>query len=220
MTLLFDGQAQLARSRAALTVFATTLALACTPQGDPAVGSAGLSDDFERSSVGELWKNTGGPWEIREGALHVRGARNRPLWLRRVLPRDVRIEFTAKSMSEEGDIKFEIFGDGVSRAEGERYTATSYVVIMGGWDNSSNIIARLNEHGADRVVGRRQRVELGREYQFKVERVGSVITVFVDGEELVKMDDPHALEGRGHDHFAFNNWESDLWFDNLVITPL
>ena len=194
--------------------------LACTPQGDPAVGSDGLRDDFERSAVGELWKNTGGPWEIREGALHIRGARNRPLWLRRVLPRDVRIEFTAKSMSEEGDIKFEVFGDGVSRAEAERYTATSYVVIFGGWDNSSNVIARLNEHGADRVTGRRQRVEPGREYQFKVERVGSVITVFVDGVELVKMDDAHPLEGRGHDHFAFNNWESDLWYDNLVITAL
>jgi len=34
------------------------------------------------------------------------------------------------------------------------------------------------------------------------------------------MEDDEPLEGRGHDHFAFNNWQSDLWFDNLEITPL
>jgi len=34
------------------------------------------------------------------------------------------------------------------------------------------------------------------------------------------MSDPNPLQGRGHDHFGFNNWQSDLWFDNLKITPL
>jgi hypothetical protein len=34
------------------------------------------------------------------------------------------------------------------------------------------------------------------------------------------MDDPNPLEGRGHDHFAFNDWEANLSFDNLRITPL
>jgi hypothetical protein len=34
------------------------------------------------------------------------------------------------------------------------------------------------------------------------------------------MNDREPLSGRGHDHFAFNNWDSDLWFDNLRITPL
>ena len=42
----------------------------------------------------------------------------------------------------------------------------------------------------------------------------------VDDEELASMEDDEPLEGRGHDHFAFNNWQSDLWFDNLEITPL
>jgi len=28
------------------------------------------------------------------------------------------------------------------------------------------------------------------------------------------------LEGAGHEYFALNNWETDTWFDNLVITPL
>jgi hypothetical protein len=34
------------------------------------------------------------------------------------------------------------------------------------------------------------------------------------------MNDPEPLEGPGHDHFAFNDWEAELWFDNLHIQPL
>ncbi|HJL04166.1 MAG TPA: DUF1080 domain-containing protein [Polyangiaceae bacterium LLY-WYZ-15_(1-7)] len=203
-----------------LIVLAALAALACTPQGDPAVPSEGYSDDFERDRLGDDWNNTGGPWEIRDGWLHVRGARNRPLWLRRVLPRDVRVEFDVKSMSDEGDIKVEVFGDGSSRATSESYTATSYVIIMGGWGNSTNIIARMDEHGADRAVGPRRPVEPGRVYHFRIEREGDRITAWVDDEELASMEDDEPLEGRGHDHFAFNNWQSDLWFDNLEITPL
>ena len=193
---------------------------ACTPQGDPAIGSDGFSDDFERSQLGELWHNTGGPYQIRDGQLRVRGARNKPLWLRRVLPRDVRIEVDVKSTSEDGDIKLEVFGDGVSKAESESYTATSYVIIFGGWGNSTNVLARMDEHGADRVVGRPLRVEAGRTYRLKVERRANTITFWIDDQEIASMEDSEPLEGRGHDHFAFNNWQSDLWFDNLRITPL
>ena len=110
--------------------------MGCTPQGDPAIGDTPFTDDFERTQIGDAWNNTGGPWSIREGQLYVRGARNRPLWLRRVLPRNVRIEFDARSESAAGDIKVEIFGDGSSRAVAESYEATSYVIIFGGWNNS------------------------------------------------------------------------------------
>ncbi len=193
---------------------------ACTPQGDPAIGSEGYADDFERDRLGDDWNNTGGPWEIRDGWLHVRGARNRPLWLRRVLPRNVRVEFDAKSTTPDGDIKVEVFGDGTSRAETASYTATSYVVIFGGWGNTMNIIARMDEHGADRAVGPRRPVETGHVYHWVIEREGDRIRATVDGQELATMVDDDPLEGRGHDHFAFNNWQSDLWFDNLKITPL
>ncbi len=37
---------------------------------------------------------------------------------------------------------------------------------------------------------------------------------------LVESEMRTLLSGPGHDHFAFNNWASDLWFDNLRITPL
>lgn len=195
-------------------------AIGCTPQGDPGLPASGFKDDFNRAQLGELWHKTGGNYQIREGQLYVHGARNKPLWLRRALPDDVRVELDARSESPGGDIKVELFGDGVSRARAESYVASGYVIIFGGWNNAVNAIARLDEHGSDRVVGKNRRVEPGRTYRIKIERVDDTLTVWVDDEVLVKMEDPRPLSGRGHDHFAFNNWESELWFDNLEITPL
>ncbi len=196
------------------------LLVACTRQGDPAIGPDGFTDDFERDAVGDAWHNTGGRYEIQDGWMTVRGARNRPLWLRRRLPRDVRIEFDVRSESPQGDIKVEVFGDGSSRATSTSYTATSYVVIFGGWGNTTNVIARMDEHADDRAVGPPRPVEQGRVYHMRIERQGDRITAWVDDEELAHMDDPDPLEGRGHDHFAFNDWDAELWFDNLRIEPL
>ena len=193
---------------------------ACTPQGDPSIGAEGFRDDFERESLGDLWNNTGGPYRIVDGELMVRGARNKPLWLRRTLPRDVRIELDVRSESPEGDIKLEVFGDGTSRATTDSYTATSYVVIFGGWNNSTNLIARLDEHGRDRALGPRRRVEPGKTYRLVIERRGAVVDATVDGELLARMEDDAPLAGRGHEHFAFNDWQAEVYFDNLVITPL
>jgi hypothetical protein len=195
-------------------------AAACTPQGDPGLGPEGFSDDFERSELGDAWNDTGGNFQVRDGALKVQGARNKPLWLRRRLPHNVSIEFDAKSDSADGDIKVEIFGDGVSKAEAASYTATSYVLIFGGWRNSLNVLARMNEHGDDRVVGPELKVVPGRTYHMKIERRGATITAWVDGRKLLELTDPEPLTGPGHDHFAFNNWQAPLTFDNLRVKPL
>lgn len=202
--------------------FALLLALgvaSCTPQGDPGIG-AGFFDDFERAQLGKAYAKTGGNWRIEDGRLRVDGAKNHPLWLLRTLPRDVRVELDARSESDEGDIKLELFGDGASFAKRDRYEATSYVIIFGGWNNSKNVLARMDEHGADRVVGPPRKVEPGRTYHFRIERSDGALTVWVDGQVLLSMDDPNPLFGPGHDHFGFNNWKSDLWFDNLKVTPL
>ena len=74
-----------------LTLVALSLApLACVPRGDPAIDGV-FTDDFNRVEVGPLWRNTGGPFQIVDGKLKVRGARNKPLWLKRTLPHDVRV---------------------------------------------------------------------------------------------------------------------------------
>lgn len=205
---------------AAASAFALALVTSCTPQGDPVISGTPFRDDFERSDLGPDWSSTGGGWRIVDGKLQVRGARNHPLWLRRRLPHDVRIEFDARSDSPAGDIKVEVFGDGVSSATADSYTATSYVIIFGGWSNSKDVLARMDEHARDRVERPSRRVEQGRTYHFVIERRGGRIVAKVDGTVLVELDDPAPLAGRGHDHFGFNDWEAPLTFDDLVITPL
>ena len=204
---------------APVSVLVFLLIGACTPQGDPGIG-AGFADDFERSQLGKDYEKTGGNWRIEGGQLHVQGAKNHPLWLLRTLPRDVRVEFDARSESPEGDIKVEVFGDGASYAKEDRYTASSYVIVFGGWNNSRNVLARMDEHGDDRVVGKPRKVEPGRTYRFRIERIDGTLRVWVDEGVLMEMNDPDPLSGRGHDHFGFNNWRSELWFDNLKVTPL
>lgn len=211
-------------SRFGVLVFACATilqgALGCTPQGDPGLGQGGFHDDFERVELGDAWLNTGASYAVRNGMLRIKGARNKPLWLRRTLPRDVRVQFDVRSMSEDGDIKVELFGDGASKAETTSYTATSYVVIFGGWGNTLNVIARMNEHGSDRVVGPPHKVVVGKTYHMKIERRGATLTAWIDEHKLGTMTDPKPLEGPGHDHFAFNNWQAELWFDNLKVDPL
>lgn len=210
---------------AVVSSFAVHVACVCESRPtDPQIGSAGFADDFERDELGSSWNNTGGnapgTWRIENGALTVRDAHNHPLWLARTLPRDVRIEYEVRSMSPEGDIKCEVFGDGRSAAVEASYTATSYVVIFGGWGNQLDVLARMNEHGEDRVERPTRRVIPGQTYRMRIERRAHVITAWVDDQELVSMTDPDPLEGPGHDHFAFNDWESELVIDNVRITPL
>ncbi len=177
-------------------------------------------DDFARAELGDNWDNTGGPYRIVNGQLNVRGAMNHPLWLKTPLPRDVRIDFEARSESPEGDIKVEVFGDGKSFATAASYNATSYVVIFGGWGNQVNCIARMDEHANDRAVGPSNPVLPAKTYRIRIERKGSKISAWADGTLLASMNDSAPLEGPEHRFFAFNNWSTDLWFDNLVITPL
>jgi hypothetical protein len=194
---------------------------ACKVKDPPPITEA-WSDDFARDVVGTNYYNTGGGYRISGGALSTRGSHNHPLWLRKKLPRDVRIELTAWSDSPAGDIKVEVFGDGKSYdQDGGRYTATGYVLVFGGWNNSKSLIARRDEHGKELVEKQPHvRVEPGRRYRWTITRTGKVIEWEIDGAPFLRYDDRSPLEGPGHEYFAFNNWESDSWFDDLVITPL
>jgi hypothetical protein len=205
--------------RCLLLCLSSAVWIACVPRGDPAVGD-GFRDNFNRTELGNAWRNTGGGYQLVDGKLKVKGAHNKPLWLRRTLPRDARVEFDVRSESPEGDIKVELYGDGLSKATEASYTATSYVVIFGGWNNSKNVIARLDEHGSDRAEGKRKPVAQGHTYHMKIERRGDTISAWADGELLARMKDSNPLWGSGHEYFAFNNWQAELWFDNLEVTPL
>lgn len=170
-------------------------------------------------------------WRIENGRLCGENAQNHGVWLNRTLPVNARIEFDAVSSSPQGDIKAELWGDGRSFATGTSYTnATSYLVGLGGWNNTIHFLARLNEHGKDRkdinVVkdsddSREHPVVRDQLYQFKIERTdGKTVKVFVNGSEYFSWTDPAPLAGQGHDHIGFNDWQAKVCFDNVRVTPL
>lgn len=207
------------------------------------------SADFADAAVVERdFFSTGGLWRTLNGELFSPGVKNNPLWLKAKLPQNVAVEFDVKSMSPEGDVKVEIFGDGTDHASG-------YVLIHGGWNNSLSIIARLDEHGqpwgavqteagrlarekglpdADLVktgafrADTRTRVEvapsvpvqIGRSYHWRIERRDDTLIWYLDGREYGRFRDPMPLVGDRHDRFGFSSWEAQLFFDNLKIEAL
>lgn len=180
-------------------------------------------DDFERDGVGDNYFATGDGYHVERGALSAKGAHNHPLWLRAKIPRDIRVEFDAWSTDARGDIKIEIFGDGKSYdPDGGAYVATGYEVIFGGWHNSKSIIARMDEHAPDVVQRMAPKVVPDQHYRWRIDRKANQLTWYIDDmtTPFLQMTDQHPLEGVGHEYLGFNNWETDTWFDNLVISPL
>jgi hypothetical protein len=190
-----------------------------------------LNEDFNRPDLGPDWNPTSKAWRIDEGRLCAKGARNHPVWFKRRLPKNARIEFDATSGSPDGDIKVEAWGDGRSFASGTTYDdATSYIVVLGGWKNRLNVLARLNEHANNRlelrlVQGsedpRTQPIVEGRSYHVEIERNdGRTVSVTVDDLLIHEFEDPAPLVGHDHEHFAFNDWDVPVCFDDLIITPM
>ncbi|RAL21179.1 hypothetical protein DL240_13685 [Lujinxingia litoralis] len=188
------------------------------PPVDPNLGLTGgqlvYSETFDDPSSTDEWQSGYPGWKYEEGKLKVAGARNDALWLQTPLPEHFRLSFEATAHSETGDLKFEILGDGRTHESG-------YVGIFGGWNNSLNIIARLDEHGDDRLVGAGdQRVEPERTYTFTVVRTDQRLRWYVDGKPFLTYDDRAPLQGPGHRHFAFNNWLAPASFDNVEMYDL
>jgi len=185
-----------------------------------AQGEVILREEFDREELGERWHATGEGARIDNGLLVVDGVRNHPLWLELDLPDDVRIEFDAWATTEEGDLKVELFGDGVSFATSPNYIASGYVVIFGGWNNTLSALVRKNEHGRERVTTSELKVQPDKRYHFVLTRTGSELHWEVNGAELLVYEDAQPLRGEGHNRFAFSGWETQAHFDNLVIEAL
>jgi len=206
-----------------------------SPSSAPAVVVAPITtpfeDRFDRPELGPNWLSLSPVWRIEDGELCGKGARNRGVWLRPAIPARARIEFDARSDATDGDLKVEVWGDGKSGATMASYSnATSYLAILGGWQNTRHVLARLDEHGKDRLEmqvdpesadPRALPVEPGQTYRFRVERSDDkTVAWWVDDQLYFEMADDAPLVGEGHDHMGFNDWTVRVCFDNLKITPL
>ena len=195
------------------------LASACRARAP--VIDAPFADDFERSQLGGDWNSTSPEYKIAGGKLEVANGYNHPIWLRRRLPHDVVVDVDATSRSPAGDLKLELYGDGESfDPDKGTYTSTGYVLIFGGWHNSLSVICRQNEHDDGRKAERHDvRVEPDRNYHFTISRRGGTIDWTIDGSPFLTWTDPEPLAGSGHEYLAFDDWETDVTFDNLRIRP-
>lgn len=183
-----------------------------------------FTDNFNRPQIGtKWWTNRPGRWNIKynsqtkQGQLCVESARNNHLFLQARLPRNVSIEFDAWAREKDGDVKAEIFSDG-------RYNKTGYVLVHGGWSNSISIIDRLDEHNKDRRVRRNKdgspMVIRNKKYHWKITRIGSKVTWYLNGKHHLTYDDTYPLTGKGHEHFAFGNWIARVCYDNVHIRAI
>ena len=177
-----------------------------------------FSEDFERDELGADWsrgegEGGQGSWRIEDGWLVGQDIKNDPLWWTGKLPDKARVEFDAQAMSEVGDLKVEIFGDGVHHESG-------YIVIFGGWGNSLDVIARLDEHGADRRAQRTRGVIPNKTYRWALERSDGELRWYLDDELVMAYPDERPLRGTGHRGFAFNDWAAPVRFDNVVVYRL
>jgi hypothetical protein len=219
----------LATATATAAASASVAQPSVAPTIDPVLARP-FTDEFDRVDLGPDWNATSPLWRISGGRMCVENAHNHPLWLRRRLPVNARIEFDATSSSPDGDLKAEFWGDGKSAAQTVSYnSATSYITIYGGWKNQFDVLARIDEHAPDRPELRiddqsddlrARRVEPNHPYHFKVVREdGKTVRWYVDDLEILSYPDPKPLAGPGHDHFGFNDWEVHVCFDHLSVSP-
>ena len=105
----------------------------------PVRAAVPYEDKFDRASLGDQWWSNGGDWRIVGGQVYSPGVGNNPLWLEARLPPEVRVEFDTRSEGPDGDIKWEMYGDG-------RTHSTGYLFLFGAWHNRESRIAKLDEH--------------------------------------------------------------------------
>jgi hypothetical protein len=180
-------------------------------------GKLVFEDHFERQDPAPDWLvKHPGEWTIDDGWLHAHKVanedeRNAGVWLQKPLPDKARITFRSKSMTAVGDSKCEVFAEASKHESG-------YSVIFGGWNNTINTITRRGEHEQKRVVqSEPPKVVPGRVYTWTIVRNDDVVRWYIDGKFMIAYPDAEAV--RGH-YFGFNNWASDVMFDDVQVFEL
>ena len=180
-----------------------------------------FSDDFARSEIGPEWNQTGGMVRVTGTGVIIKEMLNRPLWLRKPMPQNFVLTFDASSTDPDGDIKFELLGDGVSAYGGDlrlAYHPTGFSFVFGGWHNTLSTIAWRNEHADERILKQGPAVVSGQIYKMRVEKRGSDIKWFVNGQLFLQTVVPGDAPAAGY--FAFSGWKSEVQFAHLAISSL
>jgi hypothetical protein len=206
-----------------------------------------FKDDYsDPGTVAAHYHSLGGFPRVVNGELLSPGTKNNPLWLKAQLPDNVAVEFDAHAPSAEGEIRVELFGNGVDHLSGyELVYATWTAVGVNGrlpatlvrldenaptlqrWQDkaraakaSSLTAVGYGPRSGVRVEGPSVSIEPGRVYRMRVERRGATLRWWVDGQRILEFQDPFPLKGPGNDRLGLSSLEGDVYYDNLRVTPL
>ena len=138
----------------------------------PVAVAVPYKDNFDRATLGDAWWSNGGLWRIADGRVYSPGVGNNPLWLKARLPPDVRVEFDVRSEGPDGDIKWEMYGDG-------RNHSTGYIFLFGAWRNRESRICKLDEHALTQDEARAQLAATARPYPRQRELMEAIQQPFV-----------------------------------------
>jgi hypothetical protein len=130
--------------------------------------------------------------------------------LKMSLPGDIRVSFRARSMMT-GQPAF--FGIMVF-LKGTLEEEDGYFVEWNSWQVQ---MKKKNARVAGSAVGYPNVARDGGWMQFSMERVGSTLTMYTEGKEVLTWTDPHSLNDRDHDLFTFYSWRIPMEFDDVVI---
>ena len=137
----------------------------------PIAAAIPYQDNFDRATIGAAWWSNGGLWRVVDGQLYSPGVGNNPLWLKARLPPDVRVEFDVRSEGPDGDIKWEMYGDG-------RNHSTGYLFLFGAWHNRESRICKLDEHALAQDEVRAQLAATARPYPRQMSFIEAVGAFF------------------------------------------
>jgi Farnesoic acid 0-methyl transferase len=206
-----------------------------------------FADDFSNpATVAAHYHSLGGFPRVVNGELLSPGTKNNPLWLKATLPDNVLVEFDAHALSQDGEIRVEIFGNGIDHLSGYEliYAPWNAVGVTGRLpatlvrlDENAPTLQRWQEKaraaGATslaavgygpksglRVEGPPVSIEPGRVYRMRIERRGDTLRWWVDGQRLVEFSDPFPLRGPWHDRVGLSSVEGDVYYDNFRVLPL
>jgi hypothetical protein len=141
--------------------------------GAPVNAAVPYEDAFDRATPGDSWWSNGGLWRIVDGQLYSPGVGNNPLWLKARLPPDVRVEFDVRSEGSDGDVKWEMYGDG-------RNHSTGYVFLFGAWHNRESRICKLDEHAFTQDEWRAQLAAMARPLPRQMDLIDRIRAPFVE----------------------------------------
>ena len=196
-------------------LIALALVSACKVR-DPAPVTAPWQDVFERDSIGLDYLAAGSGYAVAGGRLIAAAAHAHPLWLRKRLPHDVRIELDCGASDPAGEVRVELFGDGGGEPAGAPPIPTGYTFAISGGEARLDRPAALGVHAPAPPRGPDGRMH------WKIERTGRTVRWFVRDMQhpLLTYVDPHPLEDDAHAYFGVVDGTDATWFDNLAITPL